>query len=76
MTAVLGDAPSVLDRFSSPLYTVAEAARYLDVPASTLATWAKGYRRAGKGRHEAARRAPQGIYLCGRSCLRLGLVAV
>jgi len=50
VTALLGDAPSALDRFSSPLYTVAEAARYLDVPASTLATWAKGYRRAGKGR--------------------------
>ena len=52
MTALLGDAPSTLDRFSSPLYTVTEAARYLDVPASTLASWAKGYRRAGKGRPE------------------------
>lgn len=52
MTALLGDAPSALDRFSSPLYTVTEAARYLDVPASTLASWAKGYRRAGKGRPE------------------------
>jgi uncharacterized protein (DUF433 family) len=50
VTALLGDAPSGLDRFSSPLYTVAEAARYLDVPASTLASWAKGYRRAGRGR--------------------------
>ena len=52
MTALLDDAPSALDRFSSPLYTVTEAARYLDVPASTLASWAKGYRRAGKGRPE------------------------
>lgn len=52
MTALLGDAPSALDRFSSPLYTVTEAARYLDVPASTLTTWAKGYRRRGKGRPE------------------------
>lgn len=52
MTALLGDAPSGLDRFSSPLYPVAEAARYLDVPASTLTSWAKGYRRAGKGRPE------------------------
>lgn len=52
MTALLGDAPSALDRFSSPLYTVSEAARYFDVPASTLASWAKGYRRAGKGRPE------------------------
>lgn len=52
MTALLGDAPSALDRFSSPLYTVAEAERYLDVPASTLASWARGYWRAGKGRPE------------------------
>lgn len=50
MTALLGDASSALDRFSSPLYTVVEAARYLDVPVSTLRSWAKGYRRAGKGR--------------------------
>jgi uncharacterized protein (DUF433 family) len=50
VTALLDDAPSGLDRFFSPLYTVGEAARYLDVPASTLASWAKGYRRAGKGR--------------------------
>ena len=27
-------------RFTTPLYTVAEAARIVDVPASTLATWA------------------------------------
>ena len=49
MTTLLGDEPPALNRFSSPLYTVAEAARYLDVPASTLASWAKGYRRARKG---------------------------
>ena len=30
-------------RFGLPLYTVAEAARFLDVPTSTFATWAKGY---------------------------------
>jgi uncharacterized protein (DUF433 family) len=30
-------------RFSEPLYTVAEAARVIDVPLSTLATWTKGY---------------------------------
>jgi len=41
--------PATLDRFSS-LYKVAEAARYLNVPASTLATWAKGYRRRSAGR--------------------------
>ena len=45
MTILLGGAPSALDRFSSPLHTVTEAARYLDVPASTLATWAKSARR-------------------------------
>ncbi len=30
-------------RFEEPLYTVAEAARVIDVPPSTLATWTKGY---------------------------------
>ncbi|MYE75511.1 MAG: hypothetical protein F4076_07830 [Acidimicrobiaceae bacterium] len=30
-------------RFDVPLYTVAEAARILDVPSTTLSTWAKGY---------------------------------
>lgn len=28
-----------LDRFATPLYSVAEAARYLDVPVSAFATW-------------------------------------
>lgn len=32
-------------RFDVPLYTVAEAARYVQVPASTYGTWAKGYER-------------------------------
>jgi uncharacterized protein (DUF433 family) len=40
------------DRFVTPLYTVAEAARYLDVPPSTLATWAHGYVRRPPGRPE------------------------
>ena len=30
-------------RFEEPLYTVAEAARVIEVPSSTLATWTKGY---------------------------------
>ena len=30
-------------RFDEPLYTVAEAARVIDVPSCTLATWTKGY---------------------------------
>lgn len=37
-------------RFSQPLYTVAEAARFLGVPPSTLGTWAKGYIRRPRGR--------------------------
>jgi len=41
-----------LDRFATPLYTVTEAARYLDVPASTFATWTHGYRRRPAGRRE------------------------
>jgi uncharacterized protein (DUF433 family) len=32
-------------RFAVPLYTVAEAARYVRVPESTYGTWAKGYER-------------------------------
>lgn len=30
-------------RFTRPLYTVAEASRYVGMPPSTLASWAKGY---------------------------------
>lgn len=41
-----------LDRFATPLYSVAEAARYLDVPVSTFATWTHGYRRRPAGRRE------------------------
>lgn len=37
-------------RFEAPLYTVAEAARFLGVPTSTFATWAKGYVRRPAGR--------------------------
>lgn len=39
-------------RFDVPLYTVAEAARIVDVPPTTLATWAKGYVRRPPGRAE------------------------
>jgi uncharacterized protein (DUF433 family) len=41
-----------LDRFDAPLYTVVEAARYLDVPASTFTTWTQGYRRRSDGRRD------------------------
>ncbi|MDG4790736.1 DUF433 domain-containing protein [Micromonospora sp. WMMD1102] len=38
-------------RFDVPLYTQAEAARYVDMPASTLRTWTQGYpRRTGQQR--------------------------
>lgn len=38
------------DKFSTPLYTVAEAARYLDVSTSTLRRWAQGYDWTSNGR--------------------------
>lgn len=37
-------------RFAAPLYTLAEAARFLGVPTSTFSTWAKGYVRRPPGR--------------------------
>ena len=43
------DAGSAPDRFAAPLYTVAEAARYLAVPRSTLQSWTHGYRRRDEG---------------------------
>lgn len=38
-----------VDRFSTPLYGIAEAADYLAVPASTFTTWAFGYERKRPG---------------------------
>jgi len=46
-TTVIPD--GVDPRFDLPLYTLSEAARALDVPASTFATWAKGYFRRRSG---------------------------
>jgi uncharacterized protein (DUF433 family) len=37
-------------RFVTPLYSVAEAARMLDVPTSTFAAWARGYTKRRPGR--------------------------
>lgn len=37
-------------RFTAPLYTLAEAARFLGVPTSTFGTWARGYIRRPPGR--------------------------
>lgn len=39
-------------RFTMPLYTVAEASRYLEVGESTFRGWAQGYRRHSRGRSE------------------------
>lgn len=39
-------------RFDAPLYTVGEAARYLDVSESTLRTWTHGYLRRVEGRSD------------------------
>lgn len=38
-----------VDRFATPLYGIGEAASYLNVPPSTLATWAYGYERHRPG---------------------------
>jgi hypothetical protein len=38
------------ERFVMPLYSAAEAARHLDVPASTFRTWAHSYRNSPRGR--------------------------
>lgn len=40
-------------RFDTPLYSVAEAARYLGVPYSTFASWRKGYAGGPRGKRTA-----------------------
>ncbi len=52
MTMRLEERSGALDRFHAPLYTVDEAARYLDVPSRMLADWARGYHRRGPGRRD------------------------
>lgn len=49
----MGEHPEDI-RFTVPLYTVAQAARYVRVPESTYGTWAKGYRRVLDGRREVS----------------------
>lgn len=39
---VLHAEPAAVDKFSAPLYTQAEAARFLDLPTSTFRNWAHG----------------------------------
>ncbi|MGX7678166.1 DUF433 domain-containing protein [Jatrophihabitans sp. DSM 45814] len=41
-----------VDRFGTPLYSVAEASRYLGVSDSTFRSWAKGYKRRSSDRNE------------------------
>lgn len=38
------------ERFAVPLYSASEAARYVDVPASTIRTWTHGYERRPRAR--------------------------
>ncbi|MCW2585789.1 MAG: hypothetical protein JWN55_1305, partial [Frankiales bacterium] len=44
MTALL-DASGVPNRFTAPLYTLAEASQFLGVSNSTFSSWARGYRK-------------------------------
>jgi uncharacterized protein (DUF433 family) len=43
-----------VDKFGVALYTVAEAARYLDVPDSTFRSWTHGYHRRTPGRPQVS----------------------
>lgn len=45
-------------RFHTPLYSLAEAARHLAVPASTFTTWARGYVRNRPGRKDSTGAVP------------------
>lgn len=49
---VVTKAPEGVDRFTVPLYTLSEAAHYLNVPPATFSTWAHGYQRQPRGRRE------------------------
>jgi uncharacterized protein (DUF433 family)/transposase-like protein len=50
VTSLLDCAGIAPDRFRVPIYTVAEAARYLDVPDSTLRSWTHGYQHQVQGK--------------------------
>lgn len=49
---MLDERPGALNRFDDPLYTVAEVARHLDVPVSTVSTWTHAHPRRLTGREE------------------------
>jgi uncharacterized protein (DUF433 family) len=63
-------------RFTTPLYTYAEAARALDVPPSTFATWAKGYVRRPHGRKAVTGAAIVTSFQSGRGALAVPFVGL
>lgn len=63
-------------RFTTPLYTYAEAARALDVPPSTFATWAKGYVRRPHGRNAVTGAAIVTSFQTGRGELAVPFVGL
>lgn len=44
------DAEAAVDKFNAPLYTQAEASRFLGLPESTFRNWARGYHSIVRGR--------------------------
>lgn len=44
------DAEAAVDKFGAPLYTLAEASRFLGLSESTFRNWARGYRSTVRGR--------------------------
>ncbi|MFG3441542.1 DUF433 domain-containing protein [Nonomuraea sp. NPDC047897] len=46
---VIQEVSMAIDRFTTPLYGIAEAAGYLAIPASTFTNWAFGYQRRQPG---------------------------
>lgn len=44
------DAPAAVDKFTAPLYTQAEAARFLALSETTFRNWARGYQSVVNGR--------------------------
>jgi uncharacterized protein (DUF433 family) len=50
LTMTVLDAEAAVDKFDAPLYTQAEAARFLALSESTFRNWARGYHSVIKGR--------------------------
>lgn len=49
------DVESAVDKFDAPLYTQAEASRYLGLPESTFRNWSRGYHAVVEGRAVSGR---------------------